>query len=420
MHDATPVTRARRLIPLIAVQPRFSTVRCKVLSSSPLPWYPSASSMLVRPFVLQDPPRHPLPSQLPLNHSSRSVSSLDSALTQVLILRHLKSFRMNTYTKPRGRVPLQASQFVNSLLPLTTPKPTISATVTSPANPSLSTNCGHFPSPIGVGGRTAAISSSSTSTLDPQRLPAARVASIARNARLQVLCLPLLQTPPSAKSFPCHSYENTRGGVPPANQSRFDHFLRLSTLTLNLSLPLLAGPEQKSPLSSAAGLRCLQLACVDAFSEPQNTDQRPRPTKHGSFATFPKPLAIVHRLSKRGGFAHEFQTFTGHRHFRHRAVRAQRLACSYRGSRGSGDSRTASLAGAPGLASHARASRYAIDACGSGRTSYARSARLSGHACLAGSSSHTCGPGYPRTAGFPGFRPGLVSASLHEHQLRSP
>ena len=43
-----PAPSARRLIPLIAVQPRFSTVRCKVLSSSPLPCYHFASSMVVR------------------------------------------------------------------------------------------------------------------------------------------------------------------------------------------------------------------------------------------------------------------------------------------------------------------------------------------------------------------------------------
>ena len=146
---------SRRSIPLIAAQPRFSTVRCKVLSSSPLPCYPSPSSMVVRPVVLQDPPKHPFPAQLPLNNSSRSLSPLESALTQVLILRHLKSFRMNTYTKTGGRAPLQASQFVNSLRPATTPQPDISATVTSLANPSLSINCGHVPSPIGVGGGTS-------------------------------------------------------------------------------------------------------------------------------------------------------------------------------------------------------------------------------------------------------------------------
>ena len=107
--------------------------------------------MVVRPVVLQDPPKYPFPLQLPFNNSSRSISPLESALTQVLILRHLKSFRINTYTKPRGRAPLEAPKFVNSLRPPTTPKPTISATVTSPPNPSLSIDCGHFPSPIGVG-----------------------------------------------------------------------------------------------------------------------------------------------------------------------------------------------------------------------------------------------------------------------------
>src|SRR5579859_6023777 len=44
----TKWTCGRRSILLIAVQPRFSTVRCKVLSSSPLPCYPSPSSMVVR------------------------------------------------------------------------------------------------------------------------------------------------------------------------------------------------------------------------------------------------------------------------------------------------------------------------------------------------------------------------------------
>jgi len=108
--------------------------------------------MAVRPVVLQDPPKHPFPPQLPFNNSSRSLSPLESALTQVLILRHLKSFRMSTYTKAGGRDSLQAPKFVNSLLPPTTPQPDISATVTSPANPSLSIACGHFPSSIGVGG----------------------------------------------------------------------------------------------------------------------------------------------------------------------------------------------------------------------------------------------------------------------------
>src|SRR5579859_5452689 len=122
------------------------------------------SSMVVRSVVLQDPPKHPFPAQLPFNNSSRALSPLESALTQVFILRHLKSFRMNTYTKTGGRVPLQASQFVNSLRPPTTPTPDKSATGTSPANPSLSVACRHFPSPIGVGVRTTAISSSSTLT----------------------------------------------------------------------------------------------------------------------------------------------------------------------------------------------------------------------------------------------------------------
>jgi len=217
------LTCHRSSIPLIAVQPRFSTVRCKVLSSSPIPCYPSPSSMVVRSVVLQDPPKHPFLAQLPFNNCSRSISPLESALTQVLILRHLKSFRINTYRKTGGSVPRPPSKFVNSLRPLTTPQPDISATVTSPANPSLSIACGHSPSSIGVGGRATAISSSSTSTrrfpaplpstFDPQPLSAVRVAPVAKNAPPQALCLPLLQTPPSAKSFPCHSYENTPGGV---------------------------------------------------------------------------------------------------------------------------------------------------------------------------------------------------------------
>src|SRR5579859_5842821 len=166
-----PVSQAARsLIPLIAVQPRFSTVRCKVLNASPLPCYPSPGSMVVRPVVLQDPPKHPFPAQLPFNNSSRYISPLESALTQVLILRHLKSFRMSTYTKTGGRDPLQSPKFVNSLRPPTTPKPTISATDTSPANPSLSISCGHFPSPIGVGVRRRRATGAADSP-DPHPLP---------------------------------------------------------------------------------------------------------------------------------------------------------------------------------------------------------------------------------------------------------
>jgi|GEM_PF-3992765 len=78
--------------------------------------------MVVRPVVLQDPPRHPFPAQLPFNNCSRSISPLDATLTQLLILRHLKSFRMSTYTKTSGRALLQASRFVNSLRPSTTPR----------------------------------------------------------------------------------------------------------------------------------------------------------------------------------------------------------------------------------------------------------------------------------------------------------
>jgi len=128
--------------------------------------------MVVRTVARQDPPRHPFPSQLPFNNSSRSLSPLDAALTPVLILRHLKSFRMNTYTKAGGRAPLMLTKILSS--------------VTSKVN-------------------------------SPSPCFAVHVAPIAKIARPQVLCLPLLQTPPSAKSFPCHSYENTRGGVCSAN-----------------------------------------------------------------------------------------------------------------------------------------------------------------------------------------------------------
>src|SRR5579859_686534 len=177
----TRLTWARSSIPLIAVQPRFSTVRCKVLSSSPISCYPSVSSMAVRPVVLQNPPRHPFPSQLPFNNSSHSLSPLESALTQVLILRHLKSFKINTYTKTGGRIQLLLAKIPSS--------------VTSEVN-------------------------------SPSPRSAVRVAPIAKNAPPQVLCLPLLQTPPSAKSFPCHSYENIRGGVPPQTKTASTSFRR--------------------------------------------------------------------------------------------------------------------------------------------------------------------------------------------------
>ena len=90
--------------------------------------------MFVRPVALQDPARHSFPARLPFNISSRSVSSLNSALTRVLILRHLKSFRINTYTKPRERVSLQAPKFVNSLRPPVRHKPSRPA----PSTPTLS------------------------------------------------------------------------------------------------------------------------------------------------------------------------------------------------------------------------------------------------------------------------------------------
>src|SRR5579859_865344 len=75
------------------------------------------SSMVVRPVVLQDPPKHPFPAQLPFNNSSRSLSPLDAALTQVLILRHLKSFKINTYTKTRGECPSRSPQVCQLITP---------------------------------------------------------------------------------------------------------------------------------------------------------------------------------------------------------------------------------------------------------------------------------------------------------------
>ena len=144
---------------------------------------------------------------------------------------------MSSYAKTRGRAPLQASQFVNSLRPSTTPQPDISATDTSPANPSLSIACGHFPSPIGVGGRTGAISSSSTSTLDPQRLPADRVAPIAKNASPQVLCLPLLQTPPLLSPFPATLTKTPGVAYPLQIKAASISSIDLQPSTLNLTLP---------------------------------------------------------------------------------------------------------------------------------------------------------------------------------------
>src|SRR5579859_1133038 len=224
-----------RLIPLIAVQPRFSTVRCKVLSSSPLPCYPSVSSMLVRPVVLQDPPKHPFPAQLPLSNPSRFLSPLDATLTQVLILRHLKSFGINTYTKTVGRAPLPTPKFGNSLLPPTTLKPTISATVTSPANPSLSIACGHFPSPIGVGGRTAASSSSSTSTLNGF-LPLALHRLQKTHLRKSFVCHSC-RHPPPLSPFPATLTKTPEVAYPLQTRAASISSFDFQPLTLNLMLP---------------------------------------------------------------------------------------------------------------------------------------------------------------------------------------
>src|SRR5579859_3323323 len=183
------------------------------------------SSMVVRPVVLQDPPKHPFPHQLPFNNSSRSVSPLDATLTQVLILRHLKSFKINTYTKTGGRAPLPASQFVNSLLPPTILKPDISATVTSPATPLLSIACGQFcpaspfflrpltyqPDPsLAPGFHLPSIFNfrPSTSSLRSQRLcaiqsPVPLGVSAAEEPRFR---LHRLQKVHLRKSFVCHSY----------------------------------------------------------------------------------------------------------------------------------------------------------------------------------------------------------------------
>jgi|GEM_PF-7039652 len=293
------------------------------------------SSMVVRPVVLQDPPKHPFPHQLPFNNSSRSVSPLDATLTQVLILRHLKSFKINTYTKTGGRAPLPASQFVNSLLPPTILKPDISATVTSPATPLLSIACGHFPSPIGVTSfkpnplrsvlsRFAILPSTlnlparsffgswfssslnfqlstfnlfpafSAALRDPVSRAAGRersrraplpIAPSAKSAPPQVLCLPLLHTPPSAKSFPCHSYENTRGGVsilPALGCRSFSSDTRSAAEANYLFPPHL---RFSHPGRHRGEPQCLQLACGDAFSYPPNTDHGPR-TRHCSLLSF--------------------------------------------------------------------------------------------------------------------------------------
>src|SRR5579859_7417832 len=101
--------------------------------------------MVVRSVVLQDPPKHPFPAQLPFNNSSRALSPLESALTQVFILRHLKSFRMNTYTKTGGRVPLQDSQFINSLLRATSLTHCLSSTKSPPLSSLQTAASEHFP-----------------------------------------------------------------------------------------------------------------------------------------------------------------------------------------------------------------------------------------------------------------------------------
>ena len=97
--------------------------------------------MFVRPVGLQDPPNNSFPHRLPFSHSRRSVSPLNSALTQVLILRHLKFFRINTYTKTRGRATLRAPKFVNSLRPPVRHKPSTPASFSPSLSPILSGTC---------------------------------------------------------------------------------------------------------------------------------------------------------------------------------------------------------------------------------------------------------------------------------------
>jgi|GEM_PF-4537652 len=121
------------------------------------------------------------------------------------------------------------------------------------------------------------IPSSVTSEVNsPSPLSVVRVAPIAKNAFPQVLCLPLLQTPTSAKSFPCHSYENTRGGV--SILLAFGGRSFSSDIQLAGAGEYLCSPQLRfsHPGRHLGELRRLQLECGDAFSDPQNTDHGPR------------------------------------------------------------------------------------------------------------------------------------------------
>ena len=166
---------SRRSMLLIAVQPRFSTIRWKVLSFFVLPCYPSASSMVVRPVVLQDPPKHPFPGQLPFYNHGRLLNPFKSTLTSHPASVHSKRLTATltpfdaTLTKNRGRDTSPSPEICQLVTTSTAHKPDTTVTNTSPASPSLSIACAHFPPPIGGGVPAASNQTSPCVTDSPQR-----------------------------------------------------------------------------------------------------------------------------------------------------------------------------------------------------------------------------------------------------------
>ena len=102
--------------------------------------------MRLRRAVLQIPALPFVSPWLLFYKTPSPLTRLESTLLQLLIPFNLKSFRCNTYKKPRGGPPFPVPEFSNSLLL----SPRHSASDQTPATSSLSYNSEHFRSPIGA------------------------------------------------------------------------------------------------------------------------------------------------------------------------------------------------------------------------------------------------------------------------------
>jgi hypothetical protein len=185
---------------LIAVQPGFSTFRWNVLSFFVLPCYPSASSMVVGSVVVQNPPRHRFPAQLPFYNHKLLLNPFKSTLTSHPASVHSKRLIATltpfdaTLTKNLGRDPSPSPEVCQLVTTSTAHKPDTTVTNTSPANPSLSIACALFPSPIG--GRVPAASNQTSPCVShaPQRRRYHAVLPIVRQrlTRSQILACVLV------------------------------------------------------------------------------------------------------------------------------------------------------------------------------------------------------------------------------------